>query len=146
MRLSDDDPATGELAVDLGDAAVLDVTEPADRVHDVEAEFVIGQGEMRLRLGPVGAEEAGTGGIRATADRQRQPEDAVEGREGAEVMVVGIGAVSAFGAIDGDGGQGQGAIRLRSWSLAFALWMDSSPELVLLFLRPPKAFQPFLTP
>ena len=118
--LGDDDPAAGQLAVDLGDAAVLGIAEPADRRHDVEAELVIGQGEVGLGLGAVGAEEAGAGGIGTASDRQGQPEDAVEGGDGAVVVVVGIGPVPAFGAIEEDRGEGQGAIRLRARSSSFA--------------------------
>ena len=40
-----------ELAVDLGDAAVLGIAEPADQRHDVESELMIRQGEVGLGLG-----------------------------------------------------------------------------------------------
>ena len=86
--------------MDLGDAAVLGMAEPADQGHDIEAELVIGQGEVGLGLGPVGSEEAGAVGIGAASDRQGQPEDAVEGGDGAEVVVAGLGPVSAFGAVE----------------------------------------------
>ena len=79
VRWASDDPAAGQLAVDLGDAAVLGIAEPADRGHDVESELVIGQGEMGLGLGAVGPEEAGALGIGTASDRQGQPEDAIEG-------------------------------------------------------------------
>ena len=52
-----------ELAVDLGDAAVLGIAEPADQGHDVEAELVIGQGEVGLSLRAVGSQEAGAAGL-----------------------------------------------------------------------------------
>ena len=65
-----DEPAVSELAVDLGDAAVLGMAEPAHRGHDVEAELVIGQGEVGLSLRAVGSQEAGAGGIGAASDRQ----------------------------------------------------------------------------
>ena len=114
--LGEDDPPAGEFAVDLGDAAVLGIAEPADQGHDVEAELVIGQGEVGLGLGAVGAEEAGALGIGAASDGQGQPEDAVEGADGAIVIVVGIGPVPAFGAVEENRGEGQRAVRLRSWS------------------------------
>ena len=101
--LGEDDPAAGQFVVDLGDAAVLGIAEPADQGHDVEAELVIGQGEVGLGLGAVGPEEAGAIGIGAASDGQGQPEDAVEGGDGAEVVVVGIGPVLAFGAVEGTG-------------------------------------------
>jgi hypothetical protein len=47
----------------LAQVAEIGVAEPTDRGHDVEAEFVIGQGEMGLGLGPVGAEEAEQSGL-----------------------------------------------------------------------------------
>jgi hypothetical protein len=117
---SDDESAAGQFAVDLGDAAVLGVAEPADQGHDVEAELVIGQGEVGLGLGPVGAEEAGTSGIGAASDGEGQAEDAVEGGDGAEVVVVGMEPVLTFGADDEDRSQGLGAVGLgaRSRSLA----------------------------
>ena len=37
--------------MDLGDTAVLGVAQPADGRHDVEAEFVMGQGEVGFGLG-----------------------------------------------------------------------------------------------
>ena len=63
--------------MDLGDAAVLGMAESADQRHDVEAEFVIGQCEMGLGLGPIGPEEAGAGGIGTASDRQREPDDEI---------------------------------------------------------------------
>jgi hypothetical protein len=81
--------------MDLGDAAVLDIAEPADGVDDVEAELVIGQCEVGLGLGAVGAKEARAGGIGAAADRQGQPEDAVEGADGAKVGSSGMSARGA---------------------------------------------------
>ena len=115
MRSARTTPAVGQLAVDLGDAAVLGIAEPADQGHDVETELVIGQGEVGLGLGAVGSEEAGTSGIGTASDRQGQPDDAVEGGDGAEVVVVGLEPVLAFGAVEGDRSQGQGAIGLRAW-------------------------------
>jgi hypothetical protein len=100
--------------VDLGDTAVLGVAEATDQRHDIEAELVMGQGEVGLGLGAMGAEEAGTAGIGTAPDREGQAEDAIEGRDGAEVVVIGMGAVLALGAIDGDGSQGQGTVRLRA--------------------------------
>ena len=132
--LSDDQAAAGQLAVDLGDAAVLGMAEPTDQGHDVEAELVIGQGEVGLGLGPVGAEEAGAIGIGTASDGQGQAEDAVEGGDGAEVVVAGPGPVLTFGAVERDGDQAQGAIGLRARSSSFA---HGGPPLVATsFLRP----------
>ena len=118
--LSDDQTAAGQFPVDLGDAAVLGMAEPTDQGHDVEPEFVIGQGEMGLGLGPVGAEEAGAIGIVTASDGQGQVEDAIEGGDGAEVLVTGLGPMLTFGAVEGDGDQVQGAIGLRARSSSFA--------------------------
>jgi hypothetical protein len=41
--------------VDLGDGAVLRVAEAADEGEDVEAELVVGQGDVGLSLGAAGA-------------------------------------------------------------------------------------------
>src|SRR3954452_16334648 len=112
--LSNDQTAAAQVLVDLGDAAVLGMSEPTDQGHDIEPELVIGQGKVGLGLGPVGPEEAGAIGIDTAADRQGQPEDAVEGGDGAEVVVAGPEPVLTFGAIEGDGNQAQGAIGLRA--------------------------------
>jgi hypothetical protein len=129
------DPPTGELAVDLGDAAVLGMAESAHQRHDAEAELVIGQGEMGLGLGPIGPEEAGASGIGTASDRQREPDDAIEGRDGAEVIVVGVGPVPAFGAVKQDRSQGQGAVRSRAWASSFAHGMGLLGEILAPFLR-----------
>jgi hypothetical protein len=85
---------------------------PTDEGHDIEAEFVIGQSEMGLGFGPVGPEEARIIGMVTASDGERQPEDAVEGRDGAVVVVAGPEPVLALGAVLDDGGQPQGAIGL----------------------------------
>jgi len=131
--LGDGQPAAGQLAVDLGEAAVLGMAEPPDGGHDIEAELVIGQGEVGLGLRPVGAEEAGTSGIVTASDRQCQAEDAVEGGDGAKVGVAGPEPVLTFGAVLGDGDQAQGAIGLRARSSSLA---HGGPPLVATsFLR-----------
>ena len=119
----------GELAVDLGDAAVLGIAEPAHQGHDVETELVIGQGEVGLSLGAVGSEEAGAGGIGAASDGQGQPEDAVEGADSAKVVVVGAGPMLALGTVQKDRSEGQVAIRLRSWSSSFEVTHGKPPLL-----------------
>ena len=53
--------------MDLRDAAVLGVAESTDGGDDVEAELVLGQGEVALLLGPegrgsVGSRDCGSGG------------------------------------------------------------------------------------
>ena len=118
--LSDDQTAAGQFPMDLGDAAVLGMAEATDQGHDVEPEFVIRQGEMGLGLGPVGAEEAGAIGIVTASDGQGQVEDAIEGGDGAEVRVTGLGPMLTFGAVEDDGDQVQSAIRSRARSSSFA--------------------------
>src|SRR5262249_53448583 len=105
---------------------------------------VIGPGEVGLGLGAVGAEEAGAGGIGAASDRQRQPEGAVEGTDGAIVIVVRVGPVPAFGAVEKHRSEGQGAIRLRAWSSLAHRW--GRPGGSLPFLRPREAFQLIFPP
>jgi len=75
---------------------------PTDCGHDIEPEFVIGQGEVGLGFGPVGLEVAGTIGIVAASDGQSQAEDAVEGGDGAVVVVAGQEPVLALGAVSDD--------------------------------------------
>src|SRR3954454_8339442 len=78
----------------------------------------MGEGEVGFSLGPVGAKEAGTLGVVTASDGEGQPGDAVEGRDGAEVVVIGMSAVLTLGAVERDGSQGQGPVRLRTRSLA----------------------------
>jgi hypothetical protein len=67
---------------------------------------VLGKGEVVFGLGPVGVEEAGAIGIGTTSDGESQPEDAVEGRDRAEVVVVSMGPVLTVGAVEREGSQG----------------------------------------
>ena len=104
--------------MDLGDAAVFGVAEAADQGEDVEAELVVGQGEVGLGLGAVGPVEAATGRVGAAADVQGQAGDGVQGGDGAEVGVVGPEPVLADGAVGHDGvrvwawvGRGRGRVR-----------------------------------
>ncbi len=118
--LRNDQAAAGQPLVDLGDAAVLGISEPSDSGHDIEAELVIGQGEVGFGLGPVGQTEPGAIGIVAASDGQRQMQDAVERGDGAEVVVAGPERLLTFRAIARDGDQAEGAIGFgaRSSSLA----------------------------
>ena len=74
--------AAGQFGVDLGDAAVLGVAEHADQGDDVEAEFVLGQGEAPLLLGPEAGLVAGALGIAAAADLEPEPDEALQGHDG----------------------------------------------------------------
>jgi hypothetical protein len=131
----------GQLVMDLGDAAVLGMTQPADHRHDIEAELVIGQGEVGLGLGAVGLTEPGAIGIVAASDGQCQPEDAVEGGDGAEVVVAGTERLLTFRAVARDGCQAQGTIRLGARSSSLA---HGGPPLVAtsLLRRPPQLSLP----
>jgi hypothetical protein len=96
--------------VNLRDAAVFDVAEATDQCEDVQAELMVRQGEMRLRLGSVGPVEAFTGGVGTASDVQGETDDAVQGGDGAEVAVVLPEFVEADRAIVGDGKQ---SLRVR---------------------------------
>ena len=115
----DGDAAAGQLLVDLGDAAVLGVAEASDQGDDVEAELVVGQGEVGLGLGAVGAVVAGAVGVGTAADAQGEARDGVEGGDGAVVGVGGPEEVTALGAVSGDGVRvwacvGRGRRRVRA--------------------------------
>ena len=135
--LSDDQAAVGQFPMDLGDAAVLCVAKTTDRGHDVEAEFVIGQGEMGLGLGPIRAEEAGAIEVVTASDGQVQAEDAIEGSDGAVVGVTGPGPMLTFGAVEGDRDQVQGTIGLQARSSSFA--QRGPPFVATLSTFPPSA-------
>jgi hypothetical protein len=126
--LSDDQAAAGQVLVDLGDAAVLGMSEPTDQGNDIEAELMIGQGEVGLGLGPVGLTEPGAIGIGTTSDGQREPEDAVESGDGAEVVIAGQEPVLTFRTVKRDGYQAQGTIRL--WARSSSLAHGGPPVLV----------------
>ena len=121
--------------MDLGDAAVFGVAEPTDQGDDVEAEFVVGQGEVGFGLGPVGSKEAGTIGVVAAADREGQPGDAVEGGDGAEVVVVGMGPMLTLGTMEGvtgvrvraRSGRGRGVLRIEGLLRGDSLPPSTSP-------------------
>ena len=108
MRWATDDAAAGQFLVDLGDAAVLGVAEAADQGQDVEAELVVGQGEVGLGLGAVGPVVAGAVGVGAAADAQGEADDAVEGGDGAVFAVGGPKEMTALRAVSGDGCEGLG--------------------------------------
>jgi len=120
--LGEDDPPAGEFVVDLGDTAVLGIAELADQGHDVESELVMRQGEVRFGLGAIGQQEPRAIEVGAAADREGQSNDAVEGGDGAEIVVVGIGPALAFGAVEGDGREAQVAVGFRSRSFH---WTES---------------------
>src|SRR5262249_38030386 len=120
--LGQGDPAADQLAVDLGDAAVLGMAEVAHQGQDIEPELMIGQGEGGLGLGPVGAAEAGALGVGTASDQEGHPDGALEGGDGAEVVIVSRGPGLAFGAIAEDRSQIQGVVRLRPWS-SWSSWL-----------------------
>ena len=90
---------------------MLGVAEAADQREDVEAELVVGQGEVGLGLGPVGRVVARAGEVGAAPDLEGEPQDPIEGGDGAVVGVVRPEGVAALGAVAGDRGQGLGAGR-----------------------------------
>jgi hypothetical protein len=113
----EDDAASGQFAVDLGDAAVLGRAEPADGRHDVEAELVVGQGEAGFGLGAIRAQEARAIGVGAASDRQDQAHHVLERGDRAEVMVIGMEPVLAFWTVADDGRESQDVVGFRTRSL-----------------------------
>ena len=75
--------AADQLGVDLRDAAVLGVAEPADQGDDVEAELVLRQGEAPLLLGAEAGLVAGAVGVAAAADLEAQADQPLQGDDGA---------------------------------------------------------------
>jgi hypothetical protein len=65
---ADGHAASGQLGMDLREAAMLGVTQATDRGDDVEAELVLGQGEAALLLGPQADAVSGAVGVAATPD------------------------------------------------------------------------------
>src|SRR4051812_1874463 len=89
------------------------MAEPPDPGEDVETELGSGQGEPPLRLGPERGPESRAAGIATPADLDAEAGDAVEGDDGAAVLVGGPERPVAAGAAAGQGGQLQLAGRLR---------------------------------
>src|SRR5262249_14715740 len=83
----------------LGDGAVEGVAEPADQGDDVEAELVVGQDDAPLGLRAIGPVEGKAGLVAAASDSQYQPDDALQGGDGAAGGVVGPHEVAAVGAL-----------------------------------------------
>jgi hypothetical protein len=61
----DHDPAAAQFGVNLGYAAVLDISEVADKGNDVKPELVMGQGKMGFRLWSIGFVKARARGVGA---------------------------------------------------------------------------------
>ena len=101
--LGDGHAASGEFLVDLRDAAVFGVAQPSDQGEDVQAELVVRQREVRLRLGAIGPAVAAAGRVVAAADLDRQAGDGVQGGDSAEVGVVGAEPALADRAVRQDG-------------------------------------------
>ncbi len=99
----DGDAPAGQLLVDLGEAAMLGVTQSPYRGQHVEAKLVVGQGQEGLGFGMEGAMKGGTVGVGGAAYVHRQSPDGVEGGDGAAVGVRGPEDVVAFRAMRGDG-------------------------------------------
>ena len=99
--------------MDLRDAAVLGMAQATDQGDDVEAELGFGQGEPPLLLGPERGPESRAVGFATPADLDAEAEDAVEGDDGAAVLVGGPERPVAAGAAAGRGGQLQLTGRLR---------------------------------
>ena len=129
----------GPFAVDFGEAAVFGVAEAAEGGRDVESELRMGPGEVGLGLGPVGSEGAGSVGVVTALDRAGQPEDAVAVGDGAEVVVVGMGPVMSFGAVDRDRSPGLGTVGFRARSLAYGGLLSGVPA-PFLRAQPPVRF------
>src|SRR5262249_32837959 len=65
---------------------------------------------------------AGALGIGTASDQEGHPDGALEGGDGAEVVIVSRGPGLAFGAIAEDRSQVQGVVRLRPWS-SWSSWL-----------------------
>src|SRR5262249_16697690 len=86
--LGQDEAASGQFLMDLGEAGVLRVPQGADQGDDVQSELVVGQGEPAFGLGSIGATVAGASDVMAPADVQGQASDAVQSGDGASVVVI----------------------------------------------------------
>ena len=89
--------------MDLGDTPVLGGAEPADARHDVEAEFVMGQGKVGFGRRTIRPQEVRTIGVGAASDRENQAQNALKSGDRAEVMVIGMKPVLALRTVADDG-------------------------------------------
>jgi hypothetical protein len=98
--------------VDLGDAAMLGMAEPADRGDDIEAELVLWQRESPLRLGAEADAAAWALGGAAVTDLEVQADDPVQGRDRPPGEVGRPGRPAAGGTGPRPAGQLEGAVGL----------------------------------
>src|SRR5262249_32296692 len=75
----DSNAAARQFLVDLGDAAMLGVTEASDQGQDVQAELVMGQSDEGLCFGAAGTAVPRAVGVGAAANAQSEARDSVEG-------------------------------------------------------------------
>jgi hypothetical protein len=106
--------ASGQLGMDLGDAAVLGMPRGADGGDDVEAELVLGQGDPALPLGAERDTAARAMGVATPPDPEAKPGRAGEGGDGSLGLVGGPERPAAGGADAGGGGQFEELIGLRA--------------------------------
>ena len=85
--LSNHDPALVQGGMNLRDALVAAVAAQPDEGDHVQAELALGQGEAAFGLGSVRPAEARASRRAAAADLEGEPDDAVERRDRAPVVV-----------------------------------------------------------
>src|SRR4051795_9242046 len=134
----DGDAAAGQLLVDLGDAAMLGVTEASDQGEDVEAELVMGQSDEGLRFRAAGTAVARAVGVGAAAHTQSEARDRVESGDGTVFGVGGPKGMTALRAVSSDRGKGLGLCGARSATVAGHGSPSSSTFLLFYGGSPPK--------
>src|SRR5258707_979422 len=112
---------------------MLGITEAANQGDDVEAEFVMGQGEVGFGFGAVGTVVAGTAPLGTAADLEGQAGDGVQGSDRAEVGIVKVQAVAALRAKRGDRLQRLNVSRAWAATGAWHSWNLLSKSLLLFY-------------
>src|SRR5512135_3294679 len=133
------DATTRQLLVDLGDAAMLGVTEASDQGEDVEAELVVGQSDEGLRSRAAGTAVTRAVGVGAAANAQGEACDRVEGGDGAIFGVGGPEGMTTLRAARSDRGESLGLCRARPATSA-CHGSPSFPTPLLFYRAPPPKF------
>jgi hypothetical protein len=75
---------------------MLPIAQVANKRDDIETEFVLGQGKTAFDFGTIGLSPLWAVGVEAAANLQREPQDGLQSRNGAIVVVRGPHCVAAI--------------------------------------------------
>src|SRR5262249_9561797 len=92
--------------MDSGNTGVVGIALRANEGEDIEAKFVLGQGQAPFRFRPVRFPHLGTRRIEAAPNLEGEPHDGFQGRDGAVVVIGSPHELTAAGTMTHKGLQG----------------------------------------